>query len=58
VVQETWDRQILHIWAEAQYIVDVLRDAYDLISPELRSNTLVVVTVTSNTPWIFFGSRF
>jgi len=52
--QDKWKKQILHLWAQHEYIVDVLRDCYERTIPdELKSNTMVVVTVCENCDWIF-----
>jgi len=54
VPTQRWSKQILHIWAQSRYIFDVLVDAYEnFMDDELRSNTLVMVTVAENAPWIF-----
>jgi hypothetical protein len=49
-----WDKQILHIWAEHDYIYDILERVYSMMPTELQSNTLVLVTVCpENQQWIF-----
>jgi len=50
-----WDKQILHVFAEHEYIYDELVRAYDKLPSELRANTLVLVTVcNASTPFIFY----
>eukprot|EP00005_Dracoamoeba_jomungandri_P005464 CAMPEP_0174260344 /NCGR_PEP_ID=MMETSP0439-20130205/9655_1 /TAXON_ID=0 /ORGANISM="Stereomyxa ramosa, Strain Chinc5" /LENGTH=313 /DNA_ID=CAMNT_0015344567 /DNA_START=266 /DNA_END=1207 /DNA_ORIENTATION=+ len=57
LVLEPFHKQILHIITEAEYMVDVLRNVYDKLKPELTSDTLVVVTVAEkNADWVFYGS--
>jgi len=52
--QDKWKKQILHLWAQHKYIVDVLRECYETVIPEdLKSNTMVIVTVCENCDWIF-----
>ncbi|KAL6048905.1 AAC-rich mRNA AAC4 protein-like [Balamuthia mandrillaris] len=54
LVMEPFHKQILHIFAEAEYVADVLEDVYHRsISPDLKADTLVVVTVTENCDWVF-----
>lgn len=53
VVQETWKKQILHVFAEHEYVAEELRKAFDLLDAETKSNTVVLCTVTSNARWIF-----
>jgi len=56
IKQHRWKKQILHIWAQEPYIAKVLMDTYEKhVSDELKSNTLVYITVTNrNAQWIFF----
>jgi len=54
IPEQRWDKQVLHIWAQHDYIYEVLCDAYEnFIDDQLKSNTLVVITVAENAPWIF-----
>jgi len=54
VAAQRWSKQILHVWAQSRYIFDVLVDAYEnFIDEELKSDTLVMVTVAENAAWIF-----
>jgi len=52
--QFRWQKQVLHIFAEADYIYDVLHRAYANICPELKSNTMIIVTVSPNARWLFY----
>jgi len=49
-----WSKQILHVWAEHEYVAEVVTRTYHKMSEELKSNTLVMVTVTKNAPFVFF----
>jgi hypothetical protein len=59
LVMDPFHKQVLHIFAEKEYIADVLEDLYNT-SPELtddvKSSTLVIVTVAADTPWIFYNN--
>ena len=53
-----WKKQILHIWAENTQIARILEDVYyNDISDELKSNTIVVITVCENANWIFYEGK-
>jgi hypothetical protein len=56
IEEHGWERQILHIFAEKDYIADILRDCLNQIDPELISNTIVIVTVCKNAPWLFYNN--
>jgi len=49
-----WKKQILHIWAEHQYVVDVITQVYHSLSSELKSNTVVMVSTCESSPWVFY----
>jgi len=53
VVQETWKKQILHVFAEHAYVADELHAAWLALDADTRSNTLVLCTVTKNARWLF-----
>jgi len=53
VVNQSWEKQILHVWTERQYMRDILVDTYHKLSDELKSNTIVLVTVAENAEWLF-----
>jgi len=57
LVMQPFHKQILHIFAEKEYVADVLEDVYAELSNELRSNTLLVVTVVNNAEWIFRNEK-
>ncbi|ELR23500.1 AAC-rich mRNA clone AAC4 protein [Acanthamoeba castellanii str. Neff] len=59
LVMDPFHKQVLHIFAEKEYIADVLEDLYNTspeITDDIKSSTLVIVTVATNSPWIFYNS--
>ncbi len=34
----------------------ILRSAFEKLSPEIKNNTLVMITVAENAPWIFYSN--
>jgi len=53
--QFSWDKQILHILVEQQYMVDVLLRAYqNLIPPSCKDDTIILLTVSPLAPWLFY----
>jgi hypothetical protein len=53
IIPDSWKKQLLHIWTKSHANAQVLKKVYDeQISDELKTNTTVVVTVTS-AHWIF-----
>ncbi len=53
LVMVPFHKQILHVFAEADYVADVLESVYAELEDELRCSTLVMVTVVHNASWIF-----
>lgn len=51
--RDAWQKQILHVWAQEQYIADIFKSVYDGLVDSLKANTMVVVTVVQNADWIF-----
>lgn len=45
---ERWSKQILHVWAASLAVSVLIAEAYNQIPKDLRSNTVVLVTVTEN----------
>ncbi|PRP81677.1 hypothetical protein PROFUN_01184 [Planoprotostelium fungivorum] len=43
-----WNKQILHIWAQHKYIAVELMEAYEELSEEIKSNTLIVISVSDS----------
>ena len=54
-----WKKQILHVWAEKRYIVDILERTYNNLSDTLKNNTIVIVTICeeAGSNWIFFEKK-
>jgi hypothetical protein len=53
--EDAWNRQILYILAWNAQHADAVVAAYDQISPDTKSSTLVWVTVTSGTDGFVYG---
>lgn len=53
VERDSWTKQVLHVWTAEDYIVDMLHKAYSKLDASLRGNTIVIVTVSKRTPWIY-----
>jgi len=51
--EHSWERQILHVFAQKEYIADLLHDALNKVSSDLLSDTIIIITVSENAPWIF-----
>lgn len=45
---ERWSKQILHVWATSLAVSVLIAEAYNQIPKDLKSNTVVLVTVTEN----------
>jgi len=55
---DRWKKQCLHILTGHQYIVDLLRTTFVSIlehTPELVGDTVVVITLTTNTPFLYYN---
>jgi len=48
-----WDKQILHIWARTLKVARLLEQAYSMVDPLLRADTLCLVTRCSSLPELF-----
>ena len=47
--QEKWTKQILHVWASSNHVASTLMTSYhDDVTEQLKSNTVVLVTVASS----------
>eukprot|EP01111_Echinosteliopsis_oligospora_P011540 TRINITY_DN3833_c0_g1_i1.p1 TRINITY_DN3833_c0_g1~~TRINITY_DN3833_c0_g1_i1.p1 ORF type:complete len:129 (+),score=18.49 TRINITY_DN3833_c0_g1_i1:568-954(+) len=53
VISQSWEKQILHVWAQEEYMADILWDTYERLDQTLKSNTVVVVTVCHSAEWLF-----
>jgi len=52
IEEHGWNMQILHVWAQAHYIAETLHRVWTQMDDEVKSNTLVMVTVC-DAPWIY-----
>lgn len=53
VKRQKWERQILHIWTRSTSIVRHIEHAYRKLKSELRTNTIVVVTLAHVCDFLF-----
>ena len=55
---EDWSKQILHVWCRTETAAESMLIAYrDNIPMEVKSNTLVLLTVVHNIPEIFENAK-
>lgn len=52
-VVDKWEKQILHIWTTSPTAANMVMQEYPNVSEELRSNTVVLLTLAKNVDWIF-----
>jgi len=45
---EKWSKQILHVWVTSLAVSVLIAEAYNQLPENLKSNTVVLVTVTEN----------
>ena len=51
---DKWSKQLLHVFATHDYVCNILEKVYNKMSEELKSNTIVLVTVVkSGGQWLF-----
>lgn len=48
-----WKRQILFIWTRSKRIATMLKKCYKMLKSQLRSNTIVIIAVTSKCDYIY-----
>jgi len=51
--EHRWEKQILHMWAERDYIEDVIQRAYMEVEAEYKANTLVFVTIARDVQYLY-----
>jgi hypothetical protein len=52
--EHRWEKQILHVFAECDYVADAIRRAYDAeVDEDDKANTLIIITVARDCPWMF-----
>lgn len=44
-LKERWDKQILHIWVEKEYMKDIIKMAYATLDEEIKGNTCVLMSI-------------
>ncbi|KAL3903436.1 MAG: hypothetical protein SGPRY_011674, partial [Prymnesium sp.] len=49
----SWQKQILHIWARSSRVARVVEEAYSLLEPALKADTLCIVTRCSSLQEMF-----
>jgi len=57
VEKDKWDQQVLHVLTDDYTKARLLKKAFRKIDPELRQNTIVVVTVTKNARFLFVNDK-
>jgi len=55
ISNHSWKKQILFVWAEQQYIGELIVKQFELLSDELKSNTVIYVCVSKNSQFIYNG---
>lgn len=53
---DAWVKQVLHVWTLHEEWVEILEVAYAQVAPEVRSNSVVLVTVENNSSYIVMDS--
>ncbi len=54
---EKWAKQILHVWAISKHVANVITQTFECIPEDVRSNTVVLVTVAENVDEIFYNPK-
>jgi len=52
--QHSWCKQILHVFCKDQNVARVVENVYESLDKNLKTNTLVILTVTKNANFIYF----
>jgi len=53
-VQPTaYTQQVLHLWAMTPAVAQTVQQAFDAAEPDLKGNTVLVITVCHNCDWLF-----
>jgi len=50
--EDAWVKQVLHVWTLQPDWVPTLQAAYDQLSPDLKADTIVLITVEANSDYI------
>lgn len=48
-----WRKQVLHVWARTYRDAQLLEREYLKLAPDLRTNTIVVITLCHGVDWIW-----
>lgn len=54
---EKWNKQVLHVWSANSHVTNTLVHVYDNLSVDLRSNTLVFITATTQQSSFIYENR-
>ena len=52
-----WEKQLLHVWVYDENVMNVLTQAWAQVDPGLKSNTVMIVTLASNSMEIFTNQK-
>ncbi|KAL3888196.1 hypothetical protein ACJMK2_000573 [Sinanodonta woodiana] len=50
---EKWAKQILHVWAPDKHTANIVTQAYNKMHNDVKSNTVVIVTTTQASSFIY-----
>jgi hypothetical protein len=50
-----WDKQILHVWLFDEGALNSLEKAWSMLDLELKTNTVLLLTVAKNSNEVFFN---
>jgi hypothetical protein len=53
VREHRWEKQILHVWAECDYVAELVQRTFEGLEEEVKADTLVVCSVGREAPWMF-----
>jgi len=45
--------QLLHIWAQNERTARILEDTFDAMPSNVRSDTIVIISIAPNDRWLF-----
>ena len=48
-----WNKQLLHVWVRSYKESQVLQEAYERMPPDLKANTVVLLTLCKGIEWIW-----
>lgn len=53
----TWEKQILHVWAYDEAVVETLHQAWLEMDEDLKANTVILVTLAKNSMELFVNTK-